>query len=132
MLANILVMLSQQAPQYFDIPQVLETALNAIGADPTRYIIRPDQSGGQPPTPPDPKVVAATIKQQTDQQKGISDANIAQGRIAVEREKIAAEVSKSAADNATAVQVAHMKASTDTAAPYHDAIAHPPPEPLLP
>jgi hypothetical protein len=126
MVANVMVLLAQQVPQYFDVPAVLEDAVRTIGKDPARYVIRPDQTQGAP-QPPDPRVMAATIKQQTDQAKAQTEAVTQQARLQVEREKLAVEAEKSAADNQTAMNVAHVKAATDTAQPYHEAAAAPEP-----
>lgn len=123
LMGNVLLLLAQQAPAFFDMRAVLANAVTAIGADPSEFLTREDQP--QPPAPPDPKVVAATIKQQTDQQKGMVDAATAQARIQVEREKLAVEAAKAAAENQTALAVAHTKMAGDAAAPYHDAAAHP-------
>lgn len=106
MLANVLIMLAQTNPNIYDVIAVHRAALNAIGADPDQFLIRPEQ---QPPPAPDPKVIAAMQKNQNDQlatqQKAQADADKTQ----VQREQIQADLAKAVANNTTAREVEAMK-----------------------
>lgn len=118
---NLLVMLAQQFPALFDLPEIAKYTITTIGADPERFLVQPGQN--QAPPPPDPKVIAATIKAQSDQQKQQTDAATAAARIQLEREHLAVEAGKAAADNQTDIATTQMKTAQSHAQPYHDAAA---------
>lgn len=127
MAANVMVMLAQQMPQLFDTQAIARDVVTTIGKNPDEYVVR-----NQAPPPPDPKVTAEVIKQQTAQSKQLSDQQIAAERVQAEREQTAVEAAKAAAENETARHVAAIKATTDTQAPYHKAAASPvPPQPQM-
>lgn len=111
MMGNVLLMLAQQAPPYFDMPEVLSNAVTAIGADPARFIVRPDQSAV--PSPPDPKIEVAKIRAQTEQQKGMVEVAIEAEKMKLDREKLAAETARAAAGNETVRQVAQQRRGGD-------------------
>ena len=125
LMGNVLLLLAQQAPQYFDMPAVLSNAVTAIGANPSEYILRPDQMQQGAP-PPDPKIVAATIHAQQQQSQDQVQAQTEAAKLQLAREKLAVEAARAAADNQTQMAVAHTKAATDAATPYHEAVANPP------
>jgi hypothetical protein len=107
MMGNVLVMLAQQAPQYFDVPEVLRAAVALIGADPDRFVTRPDANAQQ--QQPDPKVVEKTLEAQQKQAQTLVDAQKAETQAQVKREEIAADAATAAAQNETAREVAVLK-----------------------
>lgn len=114
MAANIELLIGQQAGGLVDMREVLSDAFRAIGRDPARYIVQPQQ-GGAPPTPPDAKVVAATITAQSKQQQQLIETQEASAKDQLAREELAAHASEAAAGNQTARQVAETKANADIA-----------------
>jgi hypothetical protein len=106
-------MLAQTNPNIYDLIAVHRSALNAIGADPDQFLIRPDQ---QPPPAPDPKVIAAIQKTQNDamatQQKAQADADKTQ----VEREQMQVDLAKAVAQNTTQREVEAMKTRNNPSA----------------
>lgn len=106
MLANVLIMLAQTNQQIYDVVEVHRSALQAIGADPDRFLIRPDQA--QPP-PPDPKVLQAIQKNQTDQLAIAQKAQEAQTKADVDREQMQVDMAKAVAQNTTQREVEAMK-----------------------
>jgi len=138
MASNVLAMLAQQIPNVINVTEVAEDAVAAIGKDPKRFVIQPDQAAQQPAPPPDPKITAANIKAQSDLQGKQIQAQTAEDRMQVDREHLAVEASRGAADNETERQIAHVKAATDTVQPYHDAASEhlapqpPAPTPIIP
>ena len=108
MLANVLIMLAQTNQNIYDIVEVHRSALQAIGADPDRFLVRPEQQQQQAPAP-DPKVLAAIQKNQNDQiataQKAQADAD----KVQLGREQIQADLAKSVAENTTQREVEQMK-----------------------
>lgn len=130
---NVMAMLAQQAPQYSNIPAILQEIYRDLGKDPDQFVLNPQQGG---PPPPDPKVVAANIKAQSDGLKVQTEAATAADRIQLEKEQLSVEAAKAASSDATTRQVAQTKAATDTAAPYHAAsaehLAPQPPVPVVP
>jgi hypothetical protein len=106
MLANVLIMLAQTNPQIYDLIAVHRSALNAIGADPDQFLIRPDQ---QPPPAPDPKVIAAIQKNQNDQMATQQKAQADADKTAVDREQMQVDLAKSVAQNTTQREVEAMK-----------------------
>lgn len=128
MMGNVLVMLAQQAPQYFDVPEVLRTAVRLIGADPDKYVVQP---GAAAPPPPDPKVVAKTMELQQQQQDNAAKAQTEMAKLAVQRQEIEAGVTAAAAQNQTSRDVAAMKLAGDREKAAIHAGVHPafPPAP---
>lgn len=107
MMANALAMLAQQMPQLFDVVEVARDAVTAIGKDPARFVVQPQPQAQS--AAPDPKIAAAVIKAQTEQQKDLSEQAQEAARLQVQREKLAVEASKEAASNATEMNIAHLK-----------------------
>jgi hypothetical protein len=137
MMGNVLVMLAQQAPQYFDLPEVLRTAVQLIGADPDRYVIRPDANAQT--QQPDPRVVAAqaqaaqkqqqaqleavTKNQQTQQkaQEAALDAQSSAAELQVKREELALNAQVAAAHEETSRQVEQQRAQGAIQQIHHQA-----------
>jgi hypothetical protein len=111
MMANVLILLAAQNPAIYDIVQVHRNALQAIGANPDVFLKRPDQQQMQ--APPDPKVVAAQIRAQSDAERNQARAQEVQQNVQVKREGMAAHAAEAAASNTTARQVAALKHQTD-------------------
>lgn len=138
MMGNVLVMLAQQAPQYFDLPEVLRTAVQLIGADPDRYVIRPD-ANAQQPQQPDPRVVAkqaevaqkqqeaqldASVKAQQIQQKqqeASLDAQASAAELQVKREALALDAQVAAAHNETQRLTQQERGAAEIAKVHHQA-----------
>lgn len=124
MLANVLMMLSQQNPDLYDALKVHRSALRTIGADPDQYLIDPST---QQPAPPPPQAMAALAKLQLAQQQQQTDAAKSAADIQIEQQKLAVEAQKAVAENQTQREVSAMKAQTETAKIQAAAAMHAPP-----
>lgn len=125
MMTNVMLMIAQQMPQLFDLSEIGKDAMQTIGKDPDRFLAR-----GQAQAPPDPKIIAETIKQQIAQAKQQSDAAQEAARLQVEREKLAVEAAKETASDQTDLAIAHAHGNAAAAQPYHEAAANLPLTPM--
>lgn len=135
MTQNALVMLAQQAPQYFDVPEVLRAAITTMGLDADRFVIRP--SAQAPTQQPDPRIAGqqaavaqkaaaaqldAGIKTQQLQQKQQEaqlEAQSAAGELQVKREGLALDAQAEAARQETSRLVETQRAAADVAKLHH-------------
>lgn len=110
MSTNVLMMLATQDPSGFDLYEVRKDALRAIGKDPERFLVRPEN---QSPPPPDPKVAGKQAELAEKLQEAEIGAASKGAELQVKREQIAAEAAQSAAQNETSRIVEGMKQHTE-------------------
>ena len=112
MRANVLVLLAQQAPQLFDQMEVLRRVLRTLNEPDIDTLLAPQQQPGAPPPPPDLKGEAALISAQAKQQQVEADAAHDAQTAQLERETLAADTAKTAAQNETMLNIERIMANT--------------------
>lgn len=125
LVANVLMLIAQQAPADVDLQAVLRNAIATLGANPDQYVIRPDQKP-QGPAPEDPRVTAKIIDSQSKERQSIVQAHSAAEKLDFEREKLALDASKAAAMNETSREVEREKQAGGIAQLHHSAALNPP------
>jgi hypothetical protein len=119
MVDNVLGLLAQQAPDVMDRRAVLSEIITDLGKDATKFLVAPMQNAGQ--QQPDPRVQAKMIDSQTKQQQMIGEQQIADDKNQIEREKMALDASKAAAENETTQRVENIKQMGEVTKLHHEA-----------